>query len=230
MRRCLAFLGVLTVCVGALGCSEDGLPGQAPPFPEGQGQLPKGGVAYPGGPYGLEKGNVIANFGFEGYPNPIDDRSVTQPIALSDFYNPTGDQLYGPDSVYGEGEPKPKALLVIVSAVWCQPCQHEASVLLPDEYARYAPKGVQFLLILADGPEVGVAATLNHLDSWTNNFDTDWPAVIDPNYTIGALFKANAFPVNILIDTSTMKVAQAIAGLPDEDGPLFEALNNLVGE
>lgn len=201
--------------------------GQAPPFPEGQGQAPGGSSGYPAGPYGVEKGAVIGNFKLVGLPNPAQDQGESVDIELADFYNPTGDGTFPEGSVHGEGVPKPRVLLVNIGAVWCQPCQYEADVILPVHYEEYAPEGVQFLLVLADGPNVGVPATFNHLVTWTTRYETRWPATIDPSYSVGSLFKANAFPVNIVVDTSTMRIVEAVAGLPEEDGPLFQALDDL---
>ncbi len=200
----------------------------APPFPEGQGQLPRTGAAYPSGPYGIQKGDTIPNFELTGFPAPLEDRKDGVPIALADFYNPGGDGTFPEDSIYGAG-PKPKALLINVGAVWCQPCQYEADVLLPAQYEKYAPQGVEFLFVLADGTNPGVAANLTQLTNWTKKFDTAWPSTIDPDYAIGSLFKANAFPVNIVVDPETMEIVEVVAGLPEEDGPLFQALDDLVG-
>jgi hypothetical protein len=211
----------------ASGCDESVM---APPFPEGQGQAPRTGPPYPGGPYGIEKGAVIANFSFPGFPDPSSDKSETFTLQLADFYNPTGEDVYPEGSVHGAGLPKPRALLVNVGAVWCQPCQYEADKVLPPHYEEFSPLGVEFFFILVDGPNVGTAATFNNLIAWTTKYETFWPSVIDPQYTVGSLFKSAAFPVNILIDTQTMEIVEAVAGLPEEDGPLFSALDELVDQ
>ncbi|NUP13025.1 MAG: TlpA family protein disulfide reductase [Polyangiaceae bacterium] len=175
----------------------------------------------------MEKGSVITNFKFEGFPNPDEDKSESVDIQLADFYNQSGDEVFPEGSPLGAGEPKPTVLLLNIGAVWCGPCQEEADTVLPGQYAKYSPKGVQFVFVLADGPNQGVPAGLNSLVSWTTKYETLWPATIDPSYTLGSLFKGAAFPVNIVIDTQTMKIVEAVAGLPEEDGPLFQALDEL---
>lgn len=221
-RRLLAAALGLALSLAA-GCADD----RAPPFPEGQGQAPGGSDGYPAGPYGVEKGSTIANFKLSGLPNPEQSKGEQVEIQLADFYNPTGDGTFPEGSVFGEGTPLPRVLLVNIGAVWCQPCQYEADVVLPVHYEEYSPLGVQFLLVLADGPNVGVPATFNHLVTWTTRYETPWPATIDPDYAVGSLFKANAFPVNIVVDTKTMRIAEAVAGLPEDGGPLFQALDAL---
>lgn len=215
-------------CLAAVGgCDTPGVT-EAPPFPEGQGQLPPSGAPYPGGPYGIEKGTVISNFAFIGFPNPEQDRSEILDIELADFYNPTGEDVYPEGSIFGAGEPKPKALFINVSAVWCQPCQYESDVILPVEYAHFRPDGAQFLLMLAEGPTFAVAAEATHLVSWTKKYKTSWPSVIDPSSKLSSLFSPNARPTNVLIDTRTMQIVQIITGIPDENSGFFGTLDQLL--
>ncbi len=197
---------------------------QAPEFTADQGQVTHTKAAYPEGPFGLEIGSIAENYKFIGYAKPHEDQENYYEIQLSDFYNPTGDGVYEEGSVHGAGNPKPTVLLIAVSAVWCGPCQYENAELLPVEYAEYAPQGAEFLLQLADGPTVGVPAKFSHLKSWTTKYDTKWPAVIDPSSKLSALFEADAFPANILIDTTTMEIVDVIAGVPPADGPFFDTL------
>jgi hypothetical protein len=212
---------VSLVSVAVVGCAEE-----APPFPEGQGQEPDASALYPEGPYGIDKGSVIANYEFVGFPNPSLDTGNLRPIQMADFYNPTGEDVYPAGSLYGEGNPKPKALLITVAAVWCGPCNLEARDILPDEYLELHPKGVEFFLNLADGPTGGVPAETKHLVNWTTKYGTSWPSVIDPSYKLSALFSADAFPANLIIDTTTMKIVDVIAGVPDpatSEGQAFKA-------
>lgn len=227
MRR---LQNLLTVAlVGALGALALGCAEEAPPFPEGQGQTPNPSAVYPAGPYGVEKGAIIANYKFVGFPTPLLDKAALREIQLADFYNPTGSESFPAGSIYGE-RPKPKALMLGVSAVWCAPCQYENEVILPVEYEKYAPLGVEFFLQLADGPSVGKPAETKHLVSWVTKYDTAWPAVIDPSYKLSSLFEADAFPANMIIDTKTMKLVEIIAGVPEQGGPFFDALDDLLAQ
>lgn len=203
------------VAVGAItGCSSEVHSDDKPP-PAAEAPIMVTD-AYPAGPFGDIEGKIIKNYVFPGYVNPVADSSKLQEIKLEDFYNPTGSEVYPEGSPYGAGNTRPKALLINVSAVWCGPCQVEADEVLPEEYAKLKPLGGQFLLQLADGPTPGVPAVEKHLAAWTKKYDVDYPSAIDPQYQVGALFDAAAFPGNMIIRTRTMEIVEILNGAPDE--------------
>jgi hypothetical protein len=140
---------------------------------------------------------------------------VEQVVQLADFYNPTGEEKFPAGSPYGEG-PKPRALLVNVSALWCAPCKEEARSTLPARYAELGPLGAEFFVVLAEGGQPGSTVTWSNLLSWTDAFHLNYPAAIDPNGHLGALFPASAYPANMIVDTRTMKIAYVVTGAPDE--------------
>jgi hypothetical protein len=227
LRRTMA-VGLSLAALSA-GCAGETIEEDAPPFPEGQGQSPNVGARYPAGPFGIEKGSISENYKFIGFPDPSKDKSALREIQLADFYNPTGDEVWPADSIYA-GKKKPKALLIVVSAVWCGPCQYENAEILPDEYAKYNPLGAEFFLLLADGPTVGKPAETKHLINWTTKYNTAWPAVLDPGSKLSALFEADAFPANLLIDTTTMEIVDVVAGVPEQGSSFYVALEGLLGE
>lgn len=200
-----------------------------PPFEPGAAQSKTPQALYPAAPYGVGVGSTIPNFTFIGYVNAVEKSDSMQYISLGDFYNPHGgdpsyapaspaedDRLYPPGSQYGEGKAKPTVLSIDVASVWCGPCQAEARCVLPVHKERYEACGGGLLLQLQDGPQYGEPATPKHLFNWAaKTYKEDFPTVIDPQGRLGALFEAAAFPQNILIDTRTMKVVEAIAGVPD---------------
>ncbi len=224
----LSTLAALVLAAFASGCEGDSTgtePTEAPDFEDGQGQEAKyAPVLYPVGPYGLEVGSVIENFQFVGYPNAALEQGELRSMQLADFYNPTGDEVYPEGSLHGAGEPKPTVIMLVVSAVWCGPCNYEADAILPGEHEEYSPRGAEFLLVLADGPTPGITATFNHLKNWTTKYDTNWPSAIDPSYKLSALFVQQAFPQNMLIDTKTMKIVEVIAGVPEAGSSFFDTL------
>ncbi|HSN97458.1 MAG TPA: hypothetical protein VLS89_04135 [Candidatus Nanopelagicales bacterium] len=208
-----AVLGVMALAI--TGCAEDEL---APPFPGESGQEAPDAAAYPAGPYGISVGSTIANYKFVGYINAMQVSDALQEIRLSDYYNPTGDAVYSDspqEAQYGTGNPKPKALLIVVSSVWCGPCNYEAETVLPGEYAQHKPAGGEFLMQLADGPTPGEPAGQTDLYKWTLKYDVNYPSAIDPSYKLGALFNSDAFPANMIIDTRDMSIVEVIAGAPD---------------
>ncbi len=215
-----------TLLLALAGCEEN----LAPPFPEGQGQAADPGSPYPTGPYGVAVGEVIPNFEFVGYANPDASTDEERAIELAEFWNPTALDTFPEESIFGAGELKPTVLVIVVSAVWCGPCQYESAEILPGEHAKYAPRGAQFLLQLADGPSAGSPAELSHLKSWTTKYETRFPAVVDPKYQLGSLFPSSAFPANILIDTRTMEIVDVVTGIPEEGSAFFEKLEALLRE
>ena len=232
MRSCYAPAVVLArtsalALLGALlssGCDQV----EVRPFPPGQGQDPNAsGVNYPSGPYGIAVGNVISNFRFRGLANPAADASTFVDIQLADFYNPTGSDSFAADSPYGE-RPKPRALWLNLSAVWCGPCQQESEEILPEEHEKYAPQGAELFVVLADSALPGDPATEQNLINWTTKYGTAWPAGIDPSYKLPSLFTGSAYPINLVIDTQTMEIAAIIAGIPDTGSKFYQELEALL--
>jgi hypothetical protein len=239
MQKALLACGLgLFVSAGLLGCGSEGgggddstpTPdqiGQKHDFTPGQGQPGTDALAYPKGPYGIGKGSIIANYKFVGLPNSQASGDLFG-IQLADFYNPDGVSVYPENHPMGAGKPKPKVLLIDVASVWCGPCNYEADQVLPPLYAKYHPKGGEFLLQLADGPTPGIAAEPKHLYNWTKKYAVDYPATIDPSYKLGALFEADAFPANMIIDTTTMTIVEVIAGAPEAGGAFWKKYESLL--
>lgn len=195
--------------------------------------LPNSGGAevegeYPEGPKGTQVGTVIENFQFEGYLNAREGlgEQNQRVITLGDFYNPSGDGVYGPGALREEGAPKPKALFINVGAVWCAPCKEEAQTTLPESYTELNPRGMELLMVLADSEAVGSPAEFLHLDNWVTAFDVFYPSVIDPAQHLGALFDQSQYPANMIVDPRTMTIVEVVAGIPG-DG-FFDKMNQVL--
>lgn len=191
----------------------------------------KSEIFYPEGPFGVGEGSIIPNLSFIGYANAVADSTAMQQIQLGDFYNPHGrdatyqpkspaedDRLYPAGSQYGEGKPKPTVLAIDVASVWCGPCNAEAKCVLPVHEQRYTPCGGGLFLQLQDGPTVGKAATAKNLYNWTvKSYKEAFPSAIDPEgRIISTIATQEAFPTNILVDTTTMKIVKIVPGVPDD--------------
>jgi hypothetical protein len=219
---------VALACLVGSGCYE--VPGTADP-----GVLPSEApppddtidLTYPAGPYGVSVGSVLTNYEFVGFPSPEVDTTLV-PMRLGDFYNPTGDGVYPEGSPYGAGKPMPKAIVVVVSAVWCAPCNYEADQILPGKLVEYEPKGADFFMQLIDGPNPGTPATETHLAKWTNKYDVDYPATLDPSYQLQALLTGTSFPASLIIDTRTMTLRLARTAGVDES--FWAELEAVLGE
>lgn len=244
-----ATVTMVTALFGGVGCSTPAVTSgnqqpdkQDPPpaFDPGAVQTTAEHTAYPAGPYGVGKGSIIPNYAFIGYANAMKDITSMQNIEFGHFYNPHGrdaayqpaageqdDRLYPPGSQYGEGQPKPTVLSVDVASVWCGPCNAEAQCVLPVHRRVYGACGGGLFLQLQDGATPGKAATPINLKIWaTKTYKEDWPVAIDPQERlISSVATQQAFPVNILIDTVTMKIIENIAGVPDAKyWKLYESL------
>jgi hypothetical protein len=197
--------------------------GAAPPFVDTTGQA-SARPSYPSGPYGVGVGSVVQNIALAGFPAPQRGTATLQRLRLSDFYNPHGkDPSYSPDggddryfpadSPYSRaGQLKPTVLSVDVSAVWCGPCNKEASDVLPGLYARYKGCGGEFMTVLEDSATPNVPATQTNLTDWIQAYSIDYPTALDPESSMQILFQSFSFPQNFVIDTTTMKMVNVFAG------------------
>lgn len=196
---------------------------EAPNFGVGTGQEAIEEVApaaYPEGPYGAKRGEIMPNVEFYGFPSAAGDKNTLVKMSMADLYNPTGIGVYPEGSAFGAGTAKPKGLIIDISAVWCVPCQQYSRSVLPDEYERLRPLGGEFLLQLADNGGTTAAsagpADLKDLQNWTTKYKTPCPAAIDPLYKLFDDFKINAFPTSIMVDLRTMEIVDNFAGVPDD--------------
>lgn len=214
---------------GGAGCADTGEGDGLEPPPEVSVPYVPADCEYPGEPYGIEKGDVIGNIDFEtGLVNALAaPNAPATEISLCDFYNPTRDEVYPAGSAFPVGEPKPRVLVVAMAARWCQPCRIEAKETLPEKHAELAPKGAEFLLVLADGAEAGVRATEKDLRVWTGAFDTAYPAVIDAGSDLAQHFSAEQYPSNMIIDTATMEIVQRVNGAPAKDSGFWKTVANM---
>jgi hypothetical protein len=210
---------ILGTALGVGACVDPDEGGEPDPFePEAATTTTgtSGELSYPLGPYGVARGQIIQNFSFSGFPAPDENNSDMVPLVLADFFNPTGDGVFPEGSPHGAGTPKPRAIGVVVGAVWCAPCQEEARRVLPEEHARLEPLGGELLFVLADTDKPGVPASKQDLVRWTDTFDSDYPSVLDPAYALGAVIKSDSFPANILVDTRDMSIVDIVSGVPPE--------------
>lgn len=225
----LACAAASVTVLSFFGCASEEPPKPPPDFVPGAVQTKTEQAAYPNGPYGVGKGSIIPNFAFIGYVNAVEKNDTMQEIRLGDFYNPHGrdasyqpaspaedDRLFPAGSQYGEGKAKPTVLSIDVASVWCGPCVLEAKCVLPVHHERYSACNGGLFLQLQDGATPGEPATPLNLKSWTKIYKENFPTAIDPAGRLGTLFAANAFPQNILVDTTTMQIVEVIAGVPDD--------------
>ncbi|MBW2457208.1 MAG: hypothetical protein JRI68_22030 [Deltaproteobacteria bacterium] len=219
----LSLLPALTLSVGLAACTttetDDDVPARdfgTDPADVGQETLPEA-PAYPDY-VGTEVGRSIPNFKFVGYANYMDpaNAQALQYVEMSDFYNPTGDELWPADSPFGPNVPKPRALLLDVSAVWCGPCNYESEVVLHQLYDSVKPAGGHFLAVLVENSNGSAPASYSELENWAASYDVAYTLALDPTWQTKSLLDGG-YPTNIIIRTSDMKIIEQVAGVPTND-------------
>lgn len=186
-----------SICAGALASLCFACGSNKPELPPGV-TAPEScfAPAYPAGPYGTEPGSVLRNACFQGFLAPDRDRAL-EPVALSDFYDPDGTR--GID-----------VLLVNTAAVWCSACRIEHETL-PDRARELGPRGLVILSALFQDQERN-PASVDDLGRWTDAFSSNFPMVLDPNYSFGQYASAETAPLNLVVDTRTMTLVAKFIG------------------
>ncbi len=162
-------------------------------------------LAYPEGPTGGAVGDLATNICFSAWDDPkaaAYDPSALRKRCLSDFYDPSGESH--------------RLLFVVSSAIWCQSCQAEfggAGTVAPigEELATRRARGLRAFSGLFQNAG-GDPATEDDAVRWARAFEVDFPFGVDQEFTLGRFAKADAQPLHMLIDTSTMKIVHKATG------------------
>jgi hypothetical protein len=184
------------VCVAGLllmSCSDAGAVGPVTVKPAVDSGASDGG--YPGGPYGVEKGQVLTNASFIGRKSGIDS-----PRETFDF-----------ESFRALRSKGVKLMVFNVAAFWCSPCKEEAKEFQASIVPKYGPKGVAFLSIVLQD-EARRPTTDAKVDAWITTFRATFPTARDPGGFVNTLFNPDSMPLNMIINLDTMKVEEKIIG------------------
>jgi hypothetical protein len=207
--RAICYLGFAALTIGC--GSEDIVQGadfDHGTAAHGAGVTPFAVKAYPPPPYGARIGSVIANYQFLGWKDPIAaqdanggsyDTARLSPVSMADFYDP-------------DGARNTRLLLINVSAVWCPVCRLEyREIRASDDYATYRPKGVEFLSVLFEDANHEPARDTD-LHLWGQSYAVRFPMLLDPGFVFAQYFPNPGTPLNILVDTRTMRIVSAETG------------------
>jgi hypothetical protein len=147
---------------------------------------------YPAGPYGYWQGSTIQDIVFLGkhFDSSANYTQIPmQRISLGDFHNDT----------------TVKFLVLSGVAGWCPPCNNE-QMSVPTIQAKYQPMGYRFFEAMIEGYKRGQPATENDVNTWQNAHTLSVDIGVDPEDKIHEYADLSAFPLNMAIRTSDMKI------------------------
>jgi hypothetical protein len=168
---------------------------------------------YVPGPYGYSQGSIMQNIQFTGKVDPGGAAGMADyntmpmaPITLASYHN----------------DPSVKVLFISGVARWCAPCNDEQTQV-PTVQAKYEPKGVRFLEALIEGQERGTPATEKDLNFWATFHSLHVAMALDPTDAVHQYADIAAFPLNMIVTTSDMKIQLMQTGeITDLDGTLAQ--------
>jgi len=175
-----------------------------PMEPEDTGPPP---CVYPAGPYGYVQGSTVSpGITWQGYA-PGETTITT--LSTKD--------LYDCDGRFGIN-----AILFDEAALWCGPCQQEATDLPGFISGSWGPDGVKVVSLVVQDLQQKPATTANAL-TWRNQFNLKgiWVAA-DPAWIFSHM-GTNGLPMNVLVDPRTMKITKILEGYGGQD-PAVDAL------
>jgi hypothetical protein len=193
--RVTIFASLALALIGCGGPHTDNTPNQMNPS----------AINYPAGPYGYAQNSIIQNLAFVGKLDPAGaagtasyDQLPMKPIQLADYYQSA----------------TVKYLMISGVAGWCPPCNNEQVDVVTAQQA-YEAKGVVFLEALVEGFKFGVASTETDLDHWQANHSLHVGIMLDPNDYIHQYADYAAFPLNMVVSTSDMRIQYMQVGEVD---------------
>ncbi len=90
------------------------------------------------------------------------------------------------------------ATVVIISAVWCVPCQMEARQI-ESQLGPYRDRGVRIVQILVQNAD-HTAITSGPCQAWVDRYQLQIPELMDPEQRLQPYYPGLAFPGNIIVD------------------------------
>jgi thiol-disulfide isomerase/thioredoxin len=195
--------------------------GTASPVP-GQGtEVNPYGVAYPTKNLGYQAragnrpGSIMRNYKFLGYRDGDPSKGTTV-ISLADYF-----------------DPQMKANKVIhfsAGALWCPPCNEEATALVP-EIAKLKTKKVTVIQAIIEGNTRGTGSTLVDLTDWQERHKVNFTIFLDPKQgNLGQFFEAAAIPWNAYLDARSMEVLASGVGYTPDQAAIYDSWSKWIDE
>ncbi len=120
---------------------------------------------------------------------------------------------------------KGKVILLVFSAVWCGPCNNEASKL-ESLYTKYKDQGFEIVQILYQD-ENGSSSDASDLKEWKEKYNLTFKVLSDPDSSTVNKYAVYAIPLNVIIDKDFI-IRYRKEGFyeSDVDSKINELLNN----
>lgn len=164
-------------------------------------------AVYPCGPYGYQPGSVIEDLSLVARVDGNGD-------GKSDETDPVGtiplSRYFQDKNIY--------ALVMTGSAEWCGPCQAEQPGL-KDLYESYQKVGGHLAILETIIQDTNYRpSTIAVADRWKKRFQLPFDVAADPSVVLSPYYDINAFPMNMVIRTSDMKIVwQSNGGGPESE-------------
>ncbi|HEX3593763.1 MAG TPA: hypothetical protein VHU80_01640 [Polyangiaceae bacterium] len=177
-----------------------------------------GSASYPSPPYGTKEGSVVQDLCFQGWTDPKSagfDPAKLSKICLSDFHDDSDVRL----------------LLVESCAIWCVACKSEYGgsgerPSLAKQLDDRKSAGFRIMGTIFQNGAGGPAAP-SDAAQWASVYSLTFPFAVDDQHQLGLFTSPDIAPFNLLLDTHTMKIVQALDG--DEPAVLFGKVDEFLG-
>jgi hypothetical protein len=164
---------------------------------------------------------VVENFCFDGWMDPVAadfDPEKIESICIDDFRDPEG----------ANGE----LLLANAAAIWCTACKTEYrgsrdAPSLGEHLGERYDAGFRVLGTLFQDTD-GRPATTEDGALWAQQFDVDFPFVIDPTFQLGAFTSPSNAPFNLLVDLRSGQIVLKLEG--DQGAVLFAEVDSFLAD
>jgi len=166
----------LFLVVGASGCASG----------SGDGGDPVDRSEYPGDPYGVSEGDVIADLAFE--------TPEGEAFALSDVYENEDNKL----------------LLLSTAAGWCAPCREEQPAL-EERYGEWKEKGLAVVVAIFEDSNYE-EPTSEFVAQWRDQYALTFDVVRDASFVLEPYYNADLTPMNMFVDVDSMEILRIQTG------------------
>lgn len=215
LQACLTFAAL----VAGAACSSTGGPATQDDPPVPPDPVP------PSDPYpltgfgtnarsGSRFGDRIANYKFLGYREGDDIDRGLQPIALAEYFDPSGSEH--------------RLIHIQAVGVWSTLSKAQTKLVVPLKADLEARK-VAWLVSLAEGPIPGTPARQRDLDGWVAHFELPYTIWLDPGGgNLGSFYDRAELPWNADIDARTMEILTSTTGAPKTTAEILDGIDEAI--